>query len=181
MRRLAHRPPPFPLQVTVASRHPPAIPLSSTGLQQVKHTCADVRDRAAVQDAVQIGADAVNLVGLLYETPRKGISFEGVQTEGPLNIVEAVAANRGGRVVHISAIGAKDGGKGYSGSKGKGEKYILDRGKELGSWTAVLRPSIVWGPGDSFLIGSSPWHSLLPGCHLLVAEGRDTNPCLLKM
>lgn len=147
-------------KVTVVSRHPPSTPLPTEGLSSFKHVCADIRDRDAVYKIVKdggVGGHVVNLVGLLYESPRKGVGFNAVHSDGPKNIVQAVAEvgsgrkeEDKGRLVHVSAIGVGKEGAKYAESKYAGERFVLNRGKELGVWNVVLRPSIVWGEEDSF-------------------------------
>lgn len=114
---------------------------------------ADVHDDATL-DALIARADAVfNLVGLLHDTPGEpwGPGFERAHVQLPARIAKR-CASAGKRLIHLSALGAgEDSGElpsAYLRSKTAGEKAIRDSG--CTTYT-ILRPSVVFGPGDSFL------------------------------
>lgn len=88
---------------------------------------------------------AVNLVGILFE-PKPG-DFQRLQAELP-GVVGAAAARLGlKRVVQISAIGADPASPSvYARTKAAGEAAV----RAAFSAATVLRPSIVFGPEDSF-------------------------------
>lgn len=97
-------------------------------------------------DAAFEGADfAVHLVAIPRQT--RGRSFEQVNVRGTERVVEA--ARRAGvrRIVHLSVLGVTDDPKlAYLSSKWRGEQAVRDSGLE---WV-VLRPSLLFGPGDGF-------------------------------
>ena len=111
---------------------------------QVEVVQANVRDAGSVARAVQ-GADAViNLVGLLYETGRQ--TFQAVHVDAARTLAQA-ASDAGARLVQVSALGADPtSASRYARSKAAGEAAIRD---VLPS-AVILRPSIVFGPGDNF-------------------------------
>ena len=111
---------------------------------QVEVVQANVRDPASVERAVQ-GADAViNLVGLLYETGRQ--TFRAVHVDAARTIARAAAA-AGARLVQMSALGADPASAAqYARSKAEGEAAV----REILPGSVILRPSIVFGPGDDF-------------------------------
>ena len=87
---------------------------------------------------------AVNLVGILTEGGAQ--SFDAVQGKGAATVARAAAAV-GGRMVHVSAIGADENSlSSYGRSKAAGEKAVL---AAIPSAT-ILRPSVVFGPEDQF-------------------------------
>ncbi len=96
------------------------------------------------------GADVViNLVGILNEF-RGQPGFDMVHAELPGNIAE-VCRNQGvPRLLHMSALKASNGGpSAYLRSKGTGE----DRAHQIGGRAVAVtsfRPSVIFGPGDSF-------------------------------
>jgi NADH dehydrogenase len=99
-------------------------------------------------DAFAGGADAViNLVGVLHDG-RGDRSFQVAHVELARKVV-AACRNRGiGRLLHMSALAsARDGPSRYLRSKGEAESIV--RESRL-AWT-LFRPSVVFGPGDSFL------------------------------
>src|ERR1700749_1190067 len=130
----------------VAPRHPNSgfflRPLGTVG--QIDFVKADVSDPEEVSGAV-MGAEAViNLTGILFE---KGQSFDDVQAIGAETVARAAAASGASRLVHVSAIGPDpEAESDYAPTKGKGEAAVR------GAFPAatILRPSIVFGPEDSF-------------------------------
>jgi uncharacterized protein YbjT (DUF2867 family) len=93
--------------------------------------------RAARIDAV------VNCVGILMQ--REGQRFERVHTQGPLELFAGAALAGIGRVVQISALGAATGTSAYLASKRAADQGLL----ALPLAGAVLRPALVYGPGNT--------------------------------
>jgi len=118
-------------------------PMGTVG--QVTPMRADVTDAAAVARAVA-GADiVVNLIGILYQSGRN--TFEAVQATAPGTIAKAAAAAGAHAMVHVSAIGADaDSRSAYARSKAAGEAAV----RAAFPTATILRPSIVFGPDDSF-------------------------------
>ena len=113
---------------------------------------ADVHDPATLTRLFD-GADAVvNLVGILHSrsgTPY-GPDFARAHVELPQKIVTACRAAQVPRLVHISALGASaQGPSEYQRSKAAGEDAVRAAG-DAPAWT-ILRPSVMFGPGDHFL------------------------------
>ncbi|HRK10895.1 MAG TPA: complex I NDUFA9 subunit family protein [Thauera sp.] len=121
-------------------------------LPNVEVVEVDVHDPAAL-DALLAGADAVvNLVGVLHSRPGTpfGPDFARNHVELPQKIVTACRNAGVRRLIHISALGAAaDGPSEYQRSKAAGETAIRAAGPDV-AWT-ILRPSVVFGRGDSFL------------------------------
>ncbi|MGN6388918.1 MAG: complex I NDUFA9 subunit family protein [Burkholderiaceae bacterium] len=124
-----------------------------TVLPNVRPCEADVHDDAALAQLVA-GADAViNLVGVLHS--RRGSSgsaygpqFARAHVDLPRRIVAACAAHGVRRYLHMSALGAdRDGPSMYLRSKADGEAAAFSRPAVDAT---VLRPSVVFGPGDRF-------------------------------
>lgn len=113
---------------------------------------ADVTDPASLA-VLMTGVDAVvNLVGVLHSRSGSpyGPDFARAHVALPEHIVTAAREARVQRIVHISALGAAaDGPSGYLRSKAAGEAAIRAAAPEVG-WT-ILRPSVIFGPGDRFL------------------------------
>lgn len=108
---------------------------------------ADIHDPAALQ-ALFTGMDAViNLVGILHES-RPG-DFRNAHVELPRKALAACAASGVRRLLHMSALGADATSKShYQQSKSTGEALVR---AAQGIATTVFRPSVIFGPGDSFL------------------------------
>ena len=122
---------------------------------------ANVRYRWSVDRAVT-GADVVvNLVGILNESGRQ--RFDAVQDFGARAIAEAARAARVGQLIHVSAIGADaDSPSAYARSKAAGEAAVL----ETLPGAIVFRPSIQFGPEDSFFNRFAALARILPALPL---------------
>lgn len=107
---------------------------------------APVQDEKSVRSAVEGASAAINLVGILYE--RGTQTFRAIHHLGAARVATIAAAAGVRRLVHISAIGASAQAEAaYARSKGAGEEAV----RKAFPTATILRPSIVFGPGDSFL------------------------------
>jgi NADH dehydrogenase len=108
---------------------------------------ADIHDPAALARLFQ-GVDAViNLTGILHET-RRG-EFQRVHAELPAQVAAACQAAGVKRLLHMSALGAAaDSRSAYQRSKAAGEAAVR---AAPGLALTIFRPSVIFGPGDSFL------------------------------
>jgi uncharacterized protein YbjT (DUF2867 family) len=134
-------------RVRVAVRRPDLAlflqPLGNVG--QIHPIQANLRYRDSVARAIA-GADAVvNLVGILAEDGKQ--TFATVQAEGATAVARACATAGITRLVQMSAIGADAGSpSAYARSKAAGENAALEAVPEA----VITRPSIIFGPEDSF-------------------------------
>lgn len=107
---------------------------------------ADVRDPAALERALAGAEAVVHLVAIIRE--RDGATFHAVNVEGTRNVVAAAERQGVRRIVHVSALGAReDPSLRYVHSKWLGERAVRESQLE---WT-VLRPSVMFGEGFGFL------------------------------
>lgn len=120
----------------------------------VRTVVADVHDEA-VLDRLFEGVDAVvNLVGILHS--RRGAAgsaygpdFARAHVDLPRKIVAACARRGVRRYLHVSALGASaHAASMYQRSKAAGEAAAF---AAPGLDVTVLRPAVVFGPGDNFL------------------------------
>jgi uncharacterized protein YbjT (DUF2867 family) len=89
----------------------------------------------------------VHLVGIIRELPPK-ITFEKLHTEGTRNLLRATKSVGVKKFLYISAIGARSSAPArYHQTKWAAEEMVRSCGLE---WT-ILRPSVVFGPGDEFI------------------------------
>jgi len=111
-------------------------------------TLGDATIYEDVENAAQ-GTDAViHLVGIIREVPSRGITFERLHVEATRHAVRAARRWRIERFVHMSALGARPGGPTrYFDTKGRAEEIVRTSGL---AWT-ILRPSVIFGPGDRFV------------------------------
>lgn len=113
---------------------------------------ADVHDETRLAGLVA-GQDAViNLVGILhsrYGLPY-GPDFARAHVDLPKKVAAACRATGVRRVLHVSALNADANGPSqYLRSKGEGEAALRAAGEALD--LTIFRPSVIFGPEDSFL------------------------------
>lgn len=133
-------------RIRVACRRPDLAghlqPLGNVG--QIQPVQANVRVRWSVDRAVQGADHVVNLVAILHESGRQ--KFTPVHEFGARAVAEAARAVGAG-LTHISALGADLNAQSeYARSKAIGEKAVLETIENA----VILRPSINFGPEDSF-------------------------------
>ncbi|MFA5081714.1 MAG: complex I NDUFA9 subunit family protein [Hydrogenophilaceae bacterium] len=110
---------------------------------------ADIHD-AATLGRLFAGQDVViNLVGILHGSHK---DFVRAHVKLPHKVMDACHAAGVHRLLHMSALGADVGSKSfYQHSKGEGERLVLEPGRKHDLDVTVFRPSVIFGPGDSFL------------------------------
>jgi NADH dehydrogenase len=115
------------------------------GVEQIE---GDVTRRESFQESVRGCQAIINLVGIIREFPSRGITFERLHVQATANML-AAAKNAGiGRYLQMSALGTrKDARTEYHRSKFRAEELVRNSGL---AWT-ILRPSLIYGPGDSFI------------------------------
>jgi len=102
--------------------------------------------RPATLGPAMTGATAViHTVAIAIE--KGGRTYEAINYQGTVNVVEAAKAAGVRRFINISQLGA-DSKLPYRflASKGKAQEYVAASGLD---WTA-FRPSVIWGPEDEF-------------------------------
>ena len=110
---------------------------------------ADLYDAGVLRGEFE-GMDAVvNLVGILNERGHKGAGFRTAHVELAECVLEACREARVRRLLHMSALGAdKQGPSHYLRTKGEAASKVL---AAKGLDATVFEPSVIFGPGDSFL------------------------------
>jgi uncharacterized protein YbjT (DUF2867 family) len=156
-------------RIRVAVRRPELAghlqPLGRVG--QIHAVQANLRHKESVEAAARDADVLINLVGILFERGRQ--KFDAVHRFGA-EAVALTAAACGARLVHVSAIGAGESSPSqYARSKAIGEKLVLAAQPSA----VILRPSILFGPEDSFfnrfasIARISPALPLIGGGHTL--------------
>ena len=106
----------------------------------------DVLDPAALRAAFYDVDVVVHLVAIIRE--RGSLTLDGINHRGTANVVEAAAGAGVGHFIHQSALGARDDPSyAYLYSKWQGEQAVIGSGLPY----TILRPSIIFGPGDEFV------------------------------
>ncbi len=111
----------------------------------------DVHDSRSLVEALA-GCDAViNLVGILNERGDDGRGFHRMHVALVDNLLSACQRHRIRRVLHMSALNAsRDAPSFYLKSKGEAEQLVLGAAS-AGFLVTCFRPSVIFGPEDSFL------------------------------
>lgn len=147
-------------EVRVLQRHEAAV--------DCEHVLADVRDADAVMGAVA-GCDAV-----VHAAAKVGVigdwdDYRSINVDGTANVVGAARAHGVSRLVHVSTPSVAHAGRSlvgagaeppvtgrrrawYAESKALAERVALAAAGEALPVVAI-RPHLVWGPGDTQLVG----------------------------
>ena len=110
---------------------------------------ADVYDPGVLRREFE-GCDAVvNLVGILNERGHKGAGFRLAHVGFTEAVLQACRGARVPRLLHMSALNAdKRGPSHYLRTKGEAAALVLAAKQPQ---VTVFEPSVIFGPGDSFL------------------------------
>jgi NADH dehydrogenase len=158
--------------ISVPSRHPQRHRdlLIHPGLELIK---TDRLDDNNLKQLVA-GCDVViNLVGILNEYPGRGQTFRQVHVELTRRIIQACKTAAVPRLLHMSALGA-DAGRGasiYLRTKGEAEN-LVHQAECAAMHVTSFRPSVIFGPGDSFINRFAGLLRLSPVLPLACANAR---------
>ena len=137
------------LRIITRSRHahPDLLLLPETRIIE-----GSVFDRALLQRAFDGCDTVINLIGILNEKGHRGEGFRRVHAELPALIAETCRETGVRRLLHMSALNAdaNHGPSHYLRSKGEGENNVHRLASETFHVTS-FQPSVIFGPGDSFL------------------------------
>jgi uncharacterized protein YbjT (DUF2867 family) len=134
----------FPVHAMVRSRSA-AQKEGRLGGLKVELVEADVNRPETLVAAFSGATAVVHTVAIAIE--KGGRTYEQVNYQGTVNVVDAMKTAGVDRLVHISQLGA-DASLPYRflASKGKAQAYVSASGL---NWTA-FEPSVIWGPEDEF-------------------------------
>ena len=129
---------------------------------QVQLVQANLRFKNSVERAVA-GSDAVvNLAGVLFEEGRQ--TFRALHTVSAATVAEAARDQGITNMVYLSSIGAgPEAASEYAQSKGEGEIAV----KEIRPSADIVRPSIIFGPDDSFFNRFAAMTPFMPALPLI--------------
>jgi len=147
-------------EVTVLQRRPSGLP--------VREVLGDVADPVVVERAVR-GQDAVVHLAAKVDVVGRWRDYVHANIDGTDNVVAACRAAGVGRLVHVSSPSVAHGGAAlvgagaepadperargsYSRSKAVAELHALAADSTTLA-VLVVRPHLVWGPGDTQLVG----------------------------
>jgi len=112
---------------------------------------ANIFDRKQLKSQLKDIDAVINLVGILNEKQHNGAGFRKAHVELPQHIVEACLFNGIHRMLHMSALNAdaSTGPSHYLRTKGEAENALHAISTEKLQVTS-FRPSVIFGPNDSF-------------------------------
>lgn len=109
--------------------------------EKVEIVSGDVDDESAVNALMQNADAAIYLIGILRAFPAQGITFEALQHEGAVRVIDAAVSANVPRFLLMSANGVRSDGTPYQQTKVRAEEYLKTT---LLKWT-ILRPSVLFG------------------------------------
>jgi NADH dehydrogenase len=140
-------------------------------LPQLRVATADPSDQASLARALAGCSAVVNFIGILNERGRDGSGFRRAHVGVATALVEACRRAGVPKLVQVSALNAghPQATSHYLRSKGEAEAILLRSGLAV----TILQPSVIFGPGDSFLNRFARLLRLMPGIFpLAMADAR---------
>jgi uncharacterized protein YbjT (DUF2867 family) len=120
----------------------------------------------------------INLIGILNERGFGGGGFRRAHTELTQAVLQAARSAGVTRLLQVSALkAAVDAPSYYLRTKGEAEKLIRDQTTAL-DWT-ILQPSVMFGPGDSFLNRFASLLAIIPLIFPLARPNARLQPVLV--
>ena len=170
------------LKVRAVTRTPAKVQsLADLGVEVVP---GDISDPASLEAAAKGCDTVVHLVGIIQEG--RGFTFRSVHVEGTGHILDAAKKAGVSHFVYQSAVGSREGAKSeYHRTKWEAEKLVRASGIPF----TLLRPSLIYGPGDLFTIRLAEMIRLSPVLPV-IGSGRskiqpiyidDVASCLVKI
>jgi NADH dehydrogenase len=164
-------------RVTVLSRdreqHKHLLVLPGLTLQN-----CDVYEEGQLSECLRGKQVVINLIGILNERGFGGGGFRRAHTELTRVVLQAARSAGVERLLQVSALGAAvDAPSYYLRSKGDAEQLIREAGGAI-DWT-IFQPSVMFGPGDSFLNRFAGLLAALPGVLPLARPGARMQPVLV--
>ncbi len=117
----------------------------------------DVSDKTSLEKAMSGCERVVHLVGIIQETA--GATFQSVHVDGTRNVLNAAKKAGVRHFFFQSALGTRPGAKSaYHRTKWEAEELVRTGSIPF----TILRPSLIYGPGDQFTIRLSELIRLSP-------------------
>jgi NADH dehydrogenase len=144
--------------VRVISRHAQ----DGDAAPQIEHVAGSIEDRATIERAIAGASAIVNLVGTTAAKTER--QFYSLHRDGPRRLAAAARLAGVRRFVHVSAMGVSlDAPSMADRSKAAGEIAV----REAFPDAIVIRPALVYGPGDHFFTRFTPLARSAPAIPLI--------------
>jgi uncharacterized protein YbjT (DUF2867 family) len=138
----------------------------------------DVYDEAQLSERFRGKDIVINLIGILNERGFSGAGFRRAHTELTQGVLQAARSAGVTRLLQVSALkAAVDAPSYYLRSKGEAERLIREGSAAL-DWT-IFQPSVMFGPGDSFLNRFAGLLAALPAVFPLAKPNARFQPVLV--
>jgi uncharacterized protein YbjT (DUF2867 family) len=138
----------------------------------------DVYEQAQLSERFRGKDVVVNLVGILNERGFGGAGFRRAHTELTRVVLQAARSAGVGRLLQVSALkAAPDAPSYYLRSKGDAEQLIREAGGALDF--TIFQPSVMFGPGDSFLNRFAGLLAVVPAIFPLAKPNARFQPVLV--
>lgn len=131
----------------VANQHEPVLLVRPGSESRVEHrsrckvVSGDVNDIEALRETLDGCHAAIYNIGILRESPDKGITFDGLQFRGARDTIDTAVASNVERFILMSANGVKADGTPYQQSKYHAEQHLESTDLNY----TIFRPSIIFG------------------------------------
>lgn len=113
---------------------------------EAQEAVGDIADPASLAAAVRGVDTVIHLVGIIREQP--GATFQSVHVDGTRNVLSAAVRAHVTRFIYVSALGTGPNARSeYHKTKWQAEELV----RASGLRHLILRPSIIYGPGDGFV------------------------------
>lgn len=118
-------------------------PLGDIG--QITAIAGNALDDDSLLSVIRPADMVINLIGIL--APSRGQTFTALHSKLPARIAEIASQNGVEAIMHLSALGADlKSSSHYARTKAEGERNLLRQFDQA----TILRPSVIFGPGDNF-------------------------------
>lgn len=145
-------------------------------LPTVKLVEGDVHNAEFLRRCCEGRDAAINLVGILNEKGRRGQGFARAHVDLPAKVVEACRSTGVKRLLHMSALhAALQAPSHYLRTKAMGEDTV-HRAADDGLRVTSFRPSVIFGPRDSFVNRFAGLLRLAPGVFPLACPEAKFQP-----
>ena len=158
----------------IAARHPNRGDRIVNG-GRLEATQADINQEKSINCAVADAFAVINAVGLYVE--QRPNTFRSVHVEAASRLARCSRAMGVTRFVHVSGIGAKpDSSSSYIRSRSEGEEAV----RAAFPQAVIVRPSVMFGPDDAFLMPLANLTQKLPIFPLFGAGETALQPCYVE-
>jgi uncharacterized protein YbjT (DUF2867 family) len=167
-------------RVTVPTRNP-ARARHLAMIPSLRLVGADIHDPGQLAILCDRQQVVINLVGILNESGRDGSGFRHAHADLAGKLVSACRRMRVDRLLQMSALNAdaNHGASQYLKSKGMAERVIREESGPDLRYT-IFQPSVIFGPGDSFVNRFAGLLRIIPAAFPLARPGARFAPVWIE-